>query len=530
MRCPAASEQPDGHRIAERGGPRHVLRGHPAVLVERGPQPLAASDAAAASPSRAERGPAGQRLEAADVAAATDDRRVVHDLDVPDVARRSLRPPVDPAVRDDPGADAGADLDDDDVVVADGDPGPPLAEGQDVDVVVDPDRRAVAVGEALAHRVAVPAGHDRRRDRAARCGTRPARARRCRCPTAARAGRASWRAAARTAPRRATGSAPARPMTSAGSSRWARIRPSRSVTATSMLVAPRSATRTWPASARKASRRGGRPPVLGPTSPSTTRPSSSSSPTRCATIAARQAGPAHELRARARPRRADLVEDGDQRVERLVGGAGGLGSASTGLTHGSYGDTARRELLHLTCQSTIARCNSCAPAQPPPSRQTPGRRRRPTDEAPERDRRRRDRQRLHRHRPHRGPAPDRRAGPRPARLDRRSGAPRAHERLGVPTAYASLDDLLADDRVEVVHVTSPNHLHHPQVKRDPRRGPPRGVREAAGDDLRRVARAGRAGRRERPGQRGELQHPLLPAQPARRASSCATAPSATSGS
>ena len=38
------------------------------------------------------------------------------------------------------------------------------------------------------------------------------------------------------------------------------------------------------------------------------------------------------------------------------------------------------------------------------------------------------------------------------------------ERLGVPKAYRSLADLLADDRVEVVHVTSPNHLHHPQVK------------------------------------------------------------------
>jgi predicted dehydrogenase len=37
-------------------------------------------------------------------------------------------------------------------------------------------------------------------------------------------------------------------------------------------------------------------------------------------------------------------------------------------------------------------------------------------------------------------------------------------RLGVPKAYASLDDLLADERVEVVHVTSPNHLHHPQVE------------------------------------------------------------------
>ena len=37
-------------------------------------------------------------------------------------------------------------------------------------------------------------------------------------------------------------------------------------------------------------------------------------------------------------------------------------------------------------------------------------------------------------------------------------------RLGVPRAYASLAELLADPAVEVVHVTSPNHLHHPQVK------------------------------------------------------------------
>src|SRR5688572_29370490 len=38
------------------------------------------------------------------------------------------------------------------------------------------------------------------------------------------------------------------------------------------------------------------------------------------------------------------------------------------------------------------------------------------------------------------------------------------ERIGVPKAYASLADLLDDERVEVVHVTSPNHLHHPQVR------------------------------------------------------------------
>ena len=42
-------------------------------------------------------------------------------------------------------------------------------------------------------------------------------------------------------------------------------------------------------------------------------------------------------------------------------------------------------------------------------------------------------------------------------------AARADE-LGVSRGYASLADLLGDGRVEVVHVTSPNHLHHPQVR------------------------------------------------------------------
>ena len=48
-----------------------------------------------------------------------------------------------------------------------------------------------------------------------------------------------------------------------------------------------------------------------------------------------------------------------------------------------------------------------------------------------------------------------------------SSAERGDERaraLQVPTAYPSLDDLLADPRVDVVHVTSPNQLHFPQVK------------------------------------------------------------------
>jgi predicted dehydrogenase len=43
------------------------------------------------------------------------------------------------------------------------------------------------------------------------------------------------------------------------------------------------------------------------------------------------------------------------------------------------------------------------------------------------------------------------------------GARRA-EALGLPRAYESLDQLLEDPAVEVVHVTSPNHLHTPQVE------------------------------------------------------------------
>ena len=42
------------------------------------------------------------------------------------------------------------------------------------------------------------------------------------------------------------------------------------------------------------------------------------------------------------------------------------------------------------------------------------------------------------------------------------GAARA-DRLSVRHAYASLDEILADPAVDVVHVTSPNHLHVPQA-------------------------------------------------------------------
>jgi predicted dehydrogenase len=35
---------------------------------------------------------------------------------------------------------------------------------------------------------------------------------------------------------------------------------------------------------------------------------------------------------------------------------------------------------------------------------------------------------------------------------------------GLPAAYDGLDEALADEAVQVVHVTSPNHLHHAQVR------------------------------------------------------------------
>jgi len=43
------------------------------------------------------------------------------------------------------------------------------------------------------------------------------------------------------------------------------------------------------------------------------------------------------------------------------------------------------------------------------------------------------------------------------------GVSRATE-LGLPRAYSSLAETLADDAVQAVHVTSPNELHHSQVK------------------------------------------------------------------
>ena len=153
-------------------------------------------------------------------------------------------------------------------------------ERQQVDVVVDPDGGLVSGREPLADRVAVPARHDRRRDRPTRAELDGARDADADPPEPTRdvLGVRSRRSnSASTRSSSASGPSSIR----AGSSWWPRIRPSSVVIATSMLVAPRSATRTWPAVARKSSCRGGRPPVVGPTEPSATRPRSIELPDAC---------------------------------------------------------------------------------------------------------------------------------------------------------------------------------------------------------------------------------------------------------
>ena len=45
-----------------------------------------------------------------------------------------------------------------------------------------------------------------------------------------------------------------------------------------------------------------------------------------------------------------------------------------------------------------------------------------------------------------------------------SSPERARQKPGLPEPYESLEAALADERVQVVHLTTPNHLHYPQVK------------------------------------------------------------------
>ena len=104
---------------------------------------------------------AGDGLEAADVPAAAHHVVVVADVDVADVAGRAVGPAVHVPAGDDARPDAGADLDEQqERLVAP--VHPVLADGHDVHVVVDQRRHAEVLRQPLAHRVVVPARHDRR--------------------------------------------------------------------------------------------------------------------------------------------------------------------------------------------------------------------------------------------------------------------------------------------------------------------------------------------------------------------------------
>ncbi len=160
----------------------------------------------------------------------------------------------------------------------------PLAQGHHVDIVVNPDRHAVTTGEPILDGIPIPPGHDWRGrwaptaklDRTGNPNRDPTELTRKRKGLATQfAKRASTR------PRMTSGPV----AMSASSARCATILPPRSLRATSMLVAPRSATRTCPASAQNRIWREGRPPVLGAVSDSVTRPRATSSSTRWATTA-----------------------------------------------------------------------------------------------------------------------------------------------------------------------------------------------------------------------------------------------------
>ena len=93
----------------------------------------------------------------------------------------------------------------------------------------------------------------------------------------------------------------------------------------------------------------------------------------------------------------------------------------------------------------------------------------------------------------------------------------------------SLEALLADPRVDVVHLTTPNHLHYPQAKAALAAGKHVVCEKPLALTRRESARAARARRGERARPLHELQHPLLPAGAARRARASRAASSATSG-
>ena len=213
-----------------------------------------------------------------------------------------------------------------------GDAGVLLAQRQHVDVVVEHDRAAELAGHGVADRVAVPARHDRRRDRHARGGSRPGPG----TPIPAPIGPVD--AQPRPAPcapararRRAPASGPCR-MSQSGGCAWPSTSSRPSVTPTDMAGgadrdADEADVRRRGRPASSAGRRA-RPPARPPAA----SPSSASRATSAATVVRETLEPVGQLGPRQRPLVAQLGEDpGLHRA---------LGPARQRMTHG--GILARR--------------------------------------------------------------------------------------------------------------------------------------------------------------------------------------------
>ena len=127
-----------------RGGGADVLAGDPAGAGQPLGEHRAPSGAGLLGQGSDQRPSAGDRFEAAGLAAAAARGGVVGDVDVPDVAGRAAVAAVQPAVGDQAAADAGGHLHEEQVPAFARDAALPLPQRHQVDLVVHPDRHAVA--------------------------------------------------------------------------------------------------------------------------------------------------------------------------------------------------------------------------------------------------------------------------------------------------------------------------------------------------------------------------------------------------
>ena len=89
----------------------------------------------------------------------------------------------------------------------------------------------------------------------------------------------------------------------------------------------------------------------------------------------------------------------------------------------------------------------------------------------------------------------------------------AQQKLGLPKAYKSIDEVLADPAVQVVHLAVPNVLHYQLAKKALQAGKHVLVEKPLAMNSKESGRAGGAGEGQEAGRGRLLQRPLLPAQP-----------------